>query len=137
GTPQSAAVGMPFRLPLAVTVKDAAGNPVSGATISFSAPSNGAGAVLSSLTTITNGAGVAQVTATANGNLGAYPVTAAIGSLSVTFLLTNLAATSVVLSTGSNPSQFGAPLMLTAAVTPVDAAGKITFYDGTIVLGIR
>src|ERR1017187_1231541 len=41
----------------------------------------------------------------------------------------------VSLFTSPNPTVFGAPVTLTAMVTPADATGRVTFYDGTNVLG--
>src|SRR5436305_1803756 len=48
-----------------------------------------------------------------------------------------VAASSVNLSTFPSPSLFGAPVTLTATITPGSATGRVTFYDGTTVLGIR
>jgi hypothetical protein len=41
----------------------------------------------------------------------------------------------VSLFTSPNPTVFGAPVTLTAMVTPAGATGRVTFYDGTNVLG--
>jgi hypothetical protein len=40
----------------------------------------------------------------------------------------------ITLSSSTNPSVFGAPITLTATVSPSAATGKVTFYDGTTVL---
>jgi hypothetical protein len=45
------------------------------------------------------------------------------------------AQTTVMLTTSPNPSIFGAPVVLTAAVTPSTATGRVTFYDGVTILG--
>src|SRR5512140_3728437 len=45
------------------------------------------------------------------------------------------AQTTVTLSTSPNPSIFGAPVVLTANVTPPNATGRVTFYDGVAILG--
>jgi uncharacterized repeat protein (TIGR01451 family) len=90
GTPQSMAAGAPFATALQATVKDGNGNPIGGAVVSFTAPTSGASATLSSPTASTNSSGVAQVTATANATTGSYSVTASIGGLSAPFALTNL-----------------------------------------------
>jgi hypothetical protein len=90
GTPQSATVGAAFSNALQVTVTDSSGQPVSGVVVTFTAPASGASAVLSSGTGVTNTAGVASVTATANGTSGSYTVTAGVGALSASFSLTNL-----------------------------------------------
>jgi len=47
------------------------------------------------------------------------------------------AQTTVTLATSPNPSIFGAPVVLGAAVTPSTAAGRVTFYDGVTVLGTK
>jgi hypothetical protein len=58
-------------------------------------------------------------------------------TLAVLFLLPLLlrADTVVLLGTSSNPSIYGAPLRLTATLTPGNVTGKVTFYDGATVLG--
>jgi Protein of unknown function (DUF1566) len=94
-TPQSAAISTAFANPLAVTVKDAGNNPVSGVNVTFTAPGAGASGVFSNgtATTIvaTNASGVAAAPFTANAIAGGpYNVTAAVTSLaSVNFSLTN------------------------------------------------
>src|SRR5579885_449549 len=45
------------------------------------------------------------------------------------------AQTSIVLTASPNPVRFGAPVTLTATVTPATTTGRITFYDGVTVLG--
>jgi subtilisin family serine protease len=96
GATQAATVGTAFALPLTVTVRDGAGNPVPGVPVSFSAPSQGASASLSTSTVSTDASGTASVTATANGTAGTYTVTAtlvgATGPVSASFTLTNSAA---------------------------------------------
>jgi hypothetical protein len=100
GTPQSAAINTAFASPLQVTVKDLGGNPVTGVTVNFAVPGSGASATLSAASAITNGSGVASVTATANATAGSYNVTASVAGVATpaTFSLTNtaqLAAASV------------------------------------------
>jgi hypothetical protein len=46
-------------------------------------------------------------------------------------------AASLVLTSSASTAVFGSPVTLTAAVTPATATGKVTFYDGTAVLGTR
>lgn len=91
GSPQSAQVNTPFTLPLQVTVVDALGNPITGATVNYTVPSTGASATLSSPTAVTNGSGVATVNATANGTAGSYAVAASVAgqTSSGVFFLTN------------------------------------------------
>src|SRR5581483_1349905 len=51
-------------------------------------------------------------------------------------VVNSLTSSTTALSSSANPSTFGAPVMLTATVTPSSASGKVTFYQGTAVLGI-
>jgi hypothetical protein len=95
GTPQSAIVNTAFANALQATVQDSGGNPVSNATVTFAAPSSGAGATFSGSSTVTtNASGVATAPAlTANGAVGAYAVTASVSGVSApaSFSLTNTA----------------------------------------------
>ena len=136
-TLQSAALGTAFPKALKVTLTDSAGNPASGVTVTFSVPASGASAVLSNTTVLTNAAGVASVTATANITVGAYTVTVSAAGLSNTFLLANVSTASVALTASSNQSNFGAPVTLTATITPANATGRIMFFDGVTILGTR
>ncbi|MBZ5618512.1 MAG: FG-GAP-like repeat-containing protein [Acidobacteriia bacterium] len=104
GTPQTALVGAAFAGALQATVKDLAGNLISGITVTFAAPASGASAVLSSTSAVTNAAGVASVTATANTTPGNYTVTASVGGLSASFSLSNAASPPASLTaTGGTP----------------------------------
>jgi uncharacterized repeat protein (TIGR01451 family) len=91
GTPQSAAPGAQFAQALQATVTDQNGNPIDGITVTFSEPSSGAMATLSSTTAVTNALGVANVTATANNIAGSYSVYAKVGTQTADFSLTNSA----------------------------------------------
>src|SRR5438132_11149728 len=83
GTPQSAIVSTAFATALQATVKDAGGNPVSGVTVTFTAPSSGASATFGGpATVVTNASGQATAPAlTANGTGGSYTVTASVAGL--------------------------------------------------------
>ncbi|MDP3236610.1 MAG: Ig-like domain-containing protein [Myxococcales bacterium] len=121
GTPQSAAVSVAFGAPLIVVVRDAFGNPVAGRTVTFTAPAMGASAALST-PAVTNAAGQAQVTATANATPGGpYSVTASTAGVTTpaTFALTNTAGAPASIATVSGTPQttvvntaFGAPLVV-------------------------
>jgi hypothetical protein len=107
GTPQNAAINTGFSLPLVVTVKDGAGNPVSGVTVTFTAPaSRVSGTFVGGLranTAVTNASGVAtSATFTASGFTGSYIVTATAGAIGpANFNLTNTAgAPATVAATG-------------------------------------
>lgn len=109
GTPQSAAVNTAFATQLAATVKDSFGNPVAGATVTFSAPASGASGIFAGgvHTATTNASGVATAPVfTANTVAGAYTVTAAVGSLTTSpgFSLTNTAgAAAAIVATAGTP----------------------------------
>jgi hypothetical protein len=133
GTPQTAGVGAAFAAPLQVTVLNN-GVAVSGITVTFTAPTVGASAILSSPTAVTNVAGVASVTATANNIAGSYSVTASVGSLSTSFLLTNGSGGSSDLAQGKIATQSstfpGYPSA--AAGSAVDGNTDGAFFDGSV-----
>ena len=96
GTPQSATVNAAFASPLVVAVKDASGNPVSGVTVTFTAPASGASGTFAGgvNTATTNASGAASSAVfTANATAGGYSVTASVAgvSTSASFTLTNTA----------------------------------------------
>jgi hypothetical protein len=131
GTPQSAVINASFGTALQATVTDAYGNPISGATVTFSVTpaSNGASASLSAPAS-TNSAGQTTVNATANGIAGQYTVTAAMGSLTpAIFTLTNTkAAQSINFTAPTTPVSFGAtPVTLVATASTPNSGNSITF----------
>jgi hypothetical protein len=160
GSGQSAVIGAAFTNPLGVLVSDPWGNPVSGITVNYSAPSTGASAALSSSgTVVTASDGTASLTATANATAGAYTVTASSSSVgptvksggtasmtarpdrpvatSATFNLTNSMATPGIVLTPSpaSPIAYGqAKTSLGAAVTFTTGmpTGSVTFSDGSV-----
>ncbi len=144
GGGQSATIGQAFANPLVVNVTDANGNPVSGATVTFTAPSSGASATLSSMTATTSSNGNASVTATANGTAGtsAYQVSASVAGVSTlaTFSLTNTqAATTLGVTPSALSLVYGQMVAIQASISPasVDGSvptGSVAFYDGTIAL---
>ena len=126
GTPQSAAVETAFASPLVVTVSDQYGNPVPGASVTFSAPSSSISGVFSNSTNIisgtTNASGQLSETFTAITHAGSYTITASTSGASTpaTFSLTNTTntAASIVASSGSTQSTtvntaFGSALVAT------------------------
>ena len=84
GTPQSVAINTAFALPLVATVLDSDSNPVSGATVTFTAPGTGASGTFAggtkTETDTTNTSGVAtSTTFTANATVGGpYTVAATV-----------------------------------------------------------
>ena len=92
GGTQSATILTPYAIPLTVFVEDQYLNPVSGATVVFTAPPSGASGLFNGSTTanvVTNAEGQAAAPITANGTAGAFTVTAGVGAFSVPFQLTN------------------------------------------------
>jgi hypothetical protein len=124
GTPQSATVNTAFSTALQATVKDASSNPLSGVTVTFTAPGTGASATFigsATATASTNASGIATAPAlTANGQSGSYTVSAsAAGVAAASFSLTNIAVSTGGGSgalTGSGNSATG-PANLTAEGT--------------------
>jgi adhesin/invasin len=110
GNGQSAAISTNFSSPLSAFVVDAEGNPVSGATVTFTAPPSGVGGAfaagcatnLNSYTcgVTTNSSGIAKSsTLTANTLVGPFSVTATItGGVSTPFSETNTTGTFVILT---------------------------------------
>ena len=125
GTPQSAAEGTAFTTPLQATLTNG-GNPVSGVTVMFTAPSSGASGTFTGGSTIasvmTGSNGIASAAFTANSKLGSYTVTASASGVTGTasYSLTNTvgAAATVTASGGNSQSAtvstaFAAPLQAT------------------------
>ena len=111
GTPQSALVNTPFSSGLQVTVLNGSGQPLSGATVTFTAPpgsgASGASASFSgsaTTTSVTNASGIASTVApTANGVAGSYTVSASVNGFAVvpvTFALANTALPTLAISGG-------------------------------------
>jgi protocatechuate 3,4-dioxygenase beta subunit len=112
GTLQSAMVSTAFATGLQATVQDQNGNPLSGATVTFTAPASSASGTfpggLTIVTATTNAGGVATApTFTANGTAGGYTVTASVAGVatSASFGLTNVTSTPAEVAT----IQFASP----------------------------
>ncbi len=101
GTPQSTVVGTPFATAFQALVDDQYGNPIPGVTVTFAAPTSGAGGNFSgsgTITAITNATGVATAPAFTAGTIaGSYSVTATVSGVSpsASFSLTNNNAAAV------------------------------------------
>ena len=84
-----------------------------------------------------SGNGTVRITIAANPNLNPRSGYINIGQQ---YLSVNqsavLTASTTTLAPAPNPSAFGAPVTLTATVSPSSATGQVTFYDGTTVLGV-
>jgi sugar lactone lactonase YvrE len=139
GSGQRALTNATFATPLQVIVKDVYGNPVSGATVTFAAPSTGASASLSSGSVKSNSAGTISVTAIANTSAGAYTVTATVpGLTAASFSLTNASSTTNVVVTSSTAiSLFESGVTFTATVSATSGTptGTVNFTDGATQLG--
>ncbi len=129
GAGQSASINTAFALPLKVSVTDSFGNPVSGVTVNFVPPSSGASAVFAAgATAVTDNTGTATSgLPKANGATGSYSVSAVAGSLSTSFVLTNLPGPVTSLATvGSGQSApVGTAFGVQLKVVAKDAAGNV------------
>ena len=76
GSGQTTPQGTAFPLPVTITVVDASGAPLPCVPVTFTAPGSGASGVPSAGTVITNSAGQATVSVTANATPGSYSLTA-------------------------------------------------------------
>jgi adhesin/invasin len=126
GTPQTATISTAFANPLAVVVRDASGNPVPGATVTFAAPGTGASAALSAAQANTDASGRASVTATANNIAGSYTVTASVSGVSgkAAFALTNAAAGASVLAFVQQPTSTTAGATISAVMVKLTDSGN-------------
>ena len=127
GGGQTTVASTAFGTALSVMVVDSYGNPVSGATVTFTVPSSGASSTLSTSTATTNASGVATVNATANATAGSYTITAAVSGASspASFSMTNQAALAISPATTTVPPN--------ATVTFVASGGSGTGYMFTLV----
>ncbi len=120
GVTQIATVNTAFATALQATVKDASGNPVSGVTVTFSAPTTGPSGSFAiggnAAQTNSNGVATAGVF-TANGLTGAYTVTAAAPAVTpvANFNLTNNAISISALSIDASVSADGSKASSTIA----------------------
>jgi len=133
-------VSTAFTTALQATLKDANNNPVSGVTVTFTAPSAGATAAFSGSATaavMTNASGIATApTLTANSQAGAYTVTAVVAGVSTpaSFNLTNLPvavinAMLVQQAAGANIGNNQNTLTVTLGSAPGSGHVLILFFD--------
>ena len=106
GSPQSTAVTTPFAAALSALVADGNNNPLSGVTVTFTAPASGPSGTFpgpsTTATAVTNSSGIAAApTFTANSSSGAYSVIASVLGVASTasFALTNTPPTPVTITT--------------------------------------
>jgi len=136
GTPQSVAVNMAFAQPLSATVADSYSNPVSGASVTFQAPTSGAsgtftnGTATETDTTNTNGVAT-STTFTANSTTGSYTVTGTVSGVSTpaNFSLTNLAVYNYSFYLSGletiNPANGGVDIYALAGSVLMDSDGNV------------
>jgi uncharacterized repeat protein (TIGR01451 family) len=142
-TPQSATISTAFTNALAVTVKDAGSNPVSGVNVVFTAPATGPSGLFSNITNTitvaTNSSGIASAPFTANATAGGpYNVSAASAGLTTAnFSLTNTAVvapaavTNITSNTANGSYTVGAVILVTVAFS------KPVFVTGTPQLALN
>ncbi len=91
GDNQQTAINTAFPNPIIVQVNDSLGQPLEGATVTFTPPATGASAILSAYSGVTDVNGQVTITADANGDVGAYVVIVESGVLTpVNITLENL-----------------------------------------------
>ena len=133
GTPQRAAIGVPFSAPLVATVRDSFSNPVSGVSVTFSAPTTSASGTFSNGTTAetdtTDANGVATSSAfVANQTTGGpYTVTASTsGAAAVAdFSLTNTLPFKTYVFSVSGEEFSSASYYALAGAVQIDTAGNV------------
>jgi uncharacterized repeat protein (TIGR01451 family) len=100
----------------------------SGMVVTFAAA--GACTVAGTAVTIAS-AGICTITASQAGDSLYFPAPNVVRTFTI-----GDAPTSVTMIATPNPSVFGAPVTLTATVSPTAAPGAVTFYDGSALLGL-
>ena len=135
GDNQSATITLNFATSLSVIVKDAGGNVVPGAVVTFAAPTTGASGLFgasTSTTATTNASGIATAaTFKANSFAGTYSITVTFGALTTTFTsITNLNPSAIVVNAGS-----GQTTTITTAFGTVLKA-KVTGVGGVAIPGL-
>lgn len=134
GANQSAVHNTDFAAAMKALVRDSCGNPVSGVSVNFAAPTSGASGTFSgggtSATVTTDASGIASAPAfTANGTLGSYTVKATVVGFPVAgtanFNQTNKAGspTSLTINTGTPQSTPVGTSFSTALVVSVQDSG--------------
>jgi len=138
GSGQSTAINTAFTYPLQAIVRDAGSSPISGVTVTFTAPGSGAsGTFLSGLATSdgsTNSSGVATATTfKANSTSGAYNVVASVYGLGSTasFGLTNSGLTQTITFNAIANQLQGTTLNLLAT-----ASSTLTVSFGSLTTGV-
>jgi uncharacterized protein (TIGR03437 family) len=149
GTPQSAASGTRYALPLVAMVLDGAGRPLGNVRVDFTAPASGASCQPAKASVLTDRNGRAEFDCTANTVAGAFNVAAMpLGSsVTLTFALTNTAPKLVSTSVVNGASFVNGPVapgeivtVFGAGVGPaqlVQASPGPDRLFGTLLAGVR
>ena len=101
----------------------------SGLAVSFASTTTAVCTVSGTTVTLV-AVGQCSVQASQSGNTDYSPALSVVQSFQV------MQPTTTAVSASTNPSVFGSLATLTATVSPASATGRVTFYDGTTVLGI-
>jgi protocatechuate 3,4-dioxygenase beta subunit len=111
GNNQNTWVNTAFNAPLVAKVTDSSNNPVSGTTVTFTAPASGASASFAggsaTYTGTTNASGIVTTTGlTANDTAGSYTVNATVAGAAtpVSYTLTNIGTVQVIVVSGDGQS---------------------------------
>ncbi len=139
GTPQSAGVNATFATALRATVTLASGLPVSGATITFTAPSSGASGTFAPnastiATATTNASGVVTAPVfTANSTIGSYAVTATVVGISTpaSFSLTNSPTTPAISALSASSAIAGSPGFVLTVTGSGFLSGAAVLWNGS------
>ena len=147
GSDQTGPINSPVPNPFIVTITDMAGNPVSGASVTFAmgtVPTSATGQWLSTTTATTNGSGQASTALTLGNKSGMYTVTATSSGLSgspVTFMTTATIGVATTIGLRSGNDQTGTvsfPLSNPFVIMVTDVGGNpvpganVTFAIGTV-----
>jgi uncharacterized protein (DUF2147 family) len=139
GSGQSATVNNAFANPLAARVTDQFNNPISGVTVTFTAPTTGASGSFTgganTITATTDINGIATTSFTANTIAGTYSVLANIqgGTTPAAFSLTNVAGNAASLAFTGLPTNTAAGASNSFTVTAQDIFGNTaTSYNGVV-----
>ena len=133
--------GSAFTYPLSAKVTDAAGNPISGVTVTFTAPSSGASGTFTGgsrvVTAVTNSIGIAtSTTFTANSTQGTFNVAATASGFSVNFVETN--GYRVAISTSSSLVHSpGAKANITMTLQLLNESGGNVTSSGTTSINLN
>jgi photosystem II stability/assembly factor-like uncharacterized protein len=130
GDKQSGTPGSTLPVPLAVTVTDAFGNAVAGATVTWSDSS--AGGTFSSSSSVSGANGQATVTYTLPSKIGTVTVTAAVTGSTASFTETAVAGTPAAIETVAGSSQSGP----TNSVLPNPLVAEVLDGNGNPVAGV-